>query len=69
MMREGLKRLGVENEDAAIIGDRMDTDIVAGIEAGIDTVLVLSGVTQAKDLRKYAYQPRFVINGVGDIVR
>lgn len=69
MMREGLKRLGVENEDAAIIGDRMDTDIVSGLEAGIDTVLVLSGVTQAKDLHKFAYQPNFIINGVGDILR
>ena len=69
MMREGLKRLGFDNEDAAIIGDRMDTDIVSGLEAGIDTVLVLSGVTQAKDLRKFAYQPNYIINGVGDILR
>jgi NagD protein len=68
MMREGLKRLGVDNDDAAIIGDRMDTDIVSGLEAGIDTVLVLSGVTREKDLRKFAYQPDFIIDGVGDIL-
>lgn len=43
MMRTGLKMLGVHSEEAAIIGDRMDTDIVAGIESGLDTVLVLSG--------------------------
>lgn len=48
MMRTGLKLLGVHSEDAAIIGDRMDTDIVAGIESGLDTVLVLSGVTTGK---------------------
>lgn len=69
MMREALLRLGVERPDAAIIGDRMDTDVVAGLEAGIDTVLVLSGVTQFKSLKRFAYQPKFVLNGVGDIVK
>ena len=50
MMRTGLKLLGVHSEEAAIIGDRMDTDIIAGIESGLDTVLVLSGVTSREDL-------------------
>ncbi len=45
MMRNGLKILGVHSQDAAIIGDRMDTDIIAGVETGLDTCLVLSGVT------------------------
>lgn len=67
MMRTGLKMLGVHSEEAAIIGDRMDTDIVAGIESGLDTVLVLSGVTSREDLQKFPYQPRLVLNGVGDI--
>jgi NagD protein len=48
MMRTGLRMLGVHSEEAAIIGDRMDTDIIAGIESGLDTVLVLTGVTTSK---------------------
>lgn len=68
MMRTGLKMLGVHSEDAVIIGDRMDTDIVAGIETGLDTVLVLSGVTTREDCEKFPYRPRLILNGVGDIV-
>ena len=68
IMRHALKKLGCMREDTAIIGDRMDTDIVAGIESEITTVLVLSGVSQREDLRRFAYQPQFVLNGVGDLV-
>ena len=50
-----------------MIGDRMDTDMVAGIETGLDTVLVLSGVTDRHDISKFPYRPRLVLNGVGDI--
>lgn len=67
MMRTGLKLLGVHSADAAIIGDRMDTDIVAGIESGLDTVLVLSGVTTYEECCTFPYQPRLILNGVGDI--
>lgn len=67
MMRTGLRILGVHSEDAAMIGDRMDTDIVAGIETGLDTVLVLSGVTDRNEIKKFPYRPRLVLNGVGDI--
>ncbi|MBQ4062319.1 MAG: HAD family hydrolase [Christensenellaceae bacterium] len=67
MMRTGLKLLGVHSEEAAMIGDRMDTDIVAGMETGLDTVLVLSGVTSKEDIDMYPYRPRHVLNGVGDI--
>lgn len=68
MMRHGLGKIGCRREEAAIVGDRMDTDIIAGIEAGIETVLVLSGVTTREDLPKFAYRPGFVLDGVGDIV-
>lgn len=68
MMRTGLNLLGVHSEDAVIIGDRMDTDIVAGIETGLDTVLVLSGVTTKEDCLRYPYCPRVILEGVGDIV-
>ena len=67
MMRTGLKLLGVHSEEAAIIGDRMDTDIVAGIESGLDTVLVLSGVTTRSDCLNFPYRPRLILDGVGDI--
>lgn len=68
MMRTGLKMLGVHSEDAAIIGDRMDTDIIAGIESGIDPILVLSGVTTRQNMNQYAYVPRLILEGIGDIV-
>ena len=67
MMRHALKRLAASLEDTAIVGDRMDTDIVAGIEADMETVLVLSGVTQPEDLIRFAYRPGYVLSGVGEI--
>ena len=67
MMRTVLRLLGVHSEEAAMVGDRMDTDIVAGTETGLDTVLVLSGVTSREDLAKYAYRPKYVLDGVGSI--
>lgn len=67
MMRTGLRLLGVHSEDAVMVGDRMDTDIVAGTETGLDTVLVLSGVTAREDLKRFAYRPKYVLGGVGEI--
>ena len=67
MMRTGLRILGVHSEEAVMIGDRMDTDMVAGIETGLDTVLVLSGVTAREDIKKFPYRPQLVLNVVGDI--
>lgn len=68
IMRHALKSMGCHRADAVIIGDRMDTDIVAGIESELDTVLVLSGVTSREGVEKYPYRPKFILNGVGDIV-
>ena len=68
MMRTGLRLLGVHSNEAVMIGDRMDTDIVAGVETGLDTVLVLSGVSTRDTLKTYAYRPSIVLDGVGDIV-
>jgi len=67
MMRHALKRLQVRREDTVIVGDRMDTDIIAGIEAGIETVLVLSGVTTRENMKKFAYRPNYILGGVGQI--
>lgn len=68
MMRHALKQLECKREDTVIVGDRMDTDILAGVEAEIDTILVLSGVTAKEDLPLFPYQPRHVLDGVGGIV-
>lgn len=67
MMRTGLQILGIHSAETAIIGDRMDTDIIAGIESGLDSVLVLSGVSTNETIEQYPYRPRLVLNGVGDI--
>jgi NagD protein len=68
MMRNALKKIKCTREESIIIGDRMDTDIVAGIESEIDTCLVLSGITNRRIMDEFAYQPKFVLDGVGDIV-
>lgn len=67
MMRTAITRIGVRREETAIVGDRMDTDIIAGIEADMTTVLVLSGVTRDADRFNFAYRPDYVLNGIGDI--
>lgn len=69
MMRHALKKLGCRAEETAIIGDRMDTDIIAGIETEIDTVLVLSGVTDRESVNKFPYRPIYILDGVGDIIK
>lgn len=68
IMRNALKKLACSREETAIIGDRMDTDIIAGIESEIDTVLVLSGVTSPENLDSFAYRPKYILEGVGAIV-
>jgi NagD protein len=67
IMRHGLRRLNSLREDTAIIGDRMDTDIQAGVESEIETILVLSGVTRPDDISHFPYQPRHVLEGVFEI--
>lgn len=69
MVRTGLRILGCHTSEAVFVGDRMDTDIIAGTESGIDTVLVLSGVSTRETPDFYAYQPTVILDGVGDIVR
>ncbi len=69
MMRTGLRLLDVHSDEAVMIGDRMDTDILAGIETGLDTVLVLSGVTSTDDVKSFPYRPGLVLSGVGDIAK
>jgi NagD protein len=67
MMRTALNYLDVHSEDTIMVGDRMDTDIIAGVEAGMETILVLSGVTRRQDVARYPYQPTHIIDSVADI--
>jgi len=69
MMRTGLRILGVHSEDTAMIGDRMDTDIIAGIESGLDPILVLTGVTDMNNIKQYPYRPRLILNSIADITK
>lgn len=68
MMRSALNYLGVHSENTVMIGDRMDTDIVAGIQSGMETVLVLSGVTSIKQIEEYPYRPGRVVKSVADLI-
>lgn len=69
MLRHGLRRLNCHSADIVFIGDRMDTDIIAGIESNVDTVLVLSGVTSREDIDNFPYRPKYVLDGVGDLLK
>ncbi|MBD3241012.1 MAG: HAD hydrolase-like protein, partial [Chitinivibrionales bacterium] len=67
IMRHALRKLGHPREDTVIIGDRMDTDIIAGVESEIETILVLTGVTTRDELVRFPYQPTHVLESVGEI--
>lgn len=69
MLRHGLNKLNCHSSEIAFIGDRMDTDIIAGIESNVDTVLVLSGVTSLEDIDMYPYRPKYVLSGVGELIK
>jgi NagD protein len=68
MMRSALNNVGGHSETTAMIGDRMDTDIVAGMEAGLQTVLVLSGVTTRGMIDRFPYRPSRVVDSIADLV-
>lgn len=67
MMRAALNYLGVHSENTVMVGDRMDTDIVAGIQSGMETILVLSGVTDLKQIEEYPYRPYRILKSVAEI--
>jgi NagD protein len=68
MIREGLDILDAHSKSTIMIGDRMDTDIQAGAEAGLGTILVLSGVARAEDVRRYPFQPSRIVDSVADLI-
>ena len=68
MMRHALKVLGCQREESVVIGDRMDTDIVSGLEAEIETVLVLSGVSSREDVDRFPFAPDHIFDSIGHLV-
>jgi len=68
MFRSALNRIEAHSETTVMVGDRMDTDIVAGIEAGLDTILVLTGSTKRTDIEQYPYRPGRVLESIAEAV-
>ncbi|BDZ45288.1 HAD-IIA family hydrolase [Naasia aerilata] len=68
MFRSAMNRIGAHSENTAMIGDRMDTDIVAGIEAGLHTILVLSGISDVAEVNRYPFRPDEVIGSVAELL-
>jgi NagD protein len=67
MMRTALNYLDVHSEDTVMVGDRMETDMIAGVESGMETILVLTGVTRREDVERYPYQPTRIVESVAEI--
>ena len=68
MMRSALNALDAHSETAAMVGDRMDTDVVSGLEAGLEAILVLTGVTTREDAERHAYRPSRIVDSIADLV-
>ena len=68
MFRSAMRKIGAHSESTGMIGDRMDTDVVAGIEAGLHTVLVLTGIADDAEIKKYPFRPTEILNSVQDLV-
>jgi NagD protein len=68
MMRSALNAIDAHSETAVMVGDRMDTDMVSGMEAGMRTILVLTGSTQAEDVERFPYRPTRVADSIADVV-
>ncbi len=68
MMRSALNAIDAHSETTAMVGDRMDTDIVSGLEAGLETILVLTGSTGADQIDRFPYRPSRVVDSVADLV-
>jgi NagD protein len=68
MMRSALNAIDAHSETSAMVGDRMDTDIVSGLEAGMHTVLVLTGITARDQAERFPYRPSRIVDSIADLV-
>jgi NagD protein len=68
MFRSAMNRIEAHSESTIMVGDRMDTDVVAGIEAGLETVLVLSGSTAAADVSRFPFRPSRILDSIADVI-
>ena len=68
MFRSAMNRIQAHSESTVMVGDRMDTDVVAGIEAGLETILVLTGSTRSSDIARYPFRPTRVLDSIADAV-
>ena len=68
MMRSALRAIGGHSENTLMIGDRMDTDVLSGLEAGLQTILVLTGISTVQSVEQYPYRPTKVLDSVADLV-
>ncbi|SFL69054.1 HAD-IIA family hydrolase [Geodermatophilus ruber] len=68
MFRSAMNRIEAHSESTVMIGDRMDTDVVAGIEAGLETILVLTGSTTAAEVSRFPFRPARVVDSIADVV-
>jgi NagD protein len=69
MFRSAMRKIGAHSQSTGMIGDRMDTDVVAGIEAGLHTVLVLTGIADEAEIQKYPFRPTEILMSVADLVK
>jgi NagD protein len=68
MMRSAMRAIGAHSEHTLMIGDRMDTDVIAGLESGMPTVLVMTGISSLETVAQFPFRPTMVINSVADLV-
>jgi NagD protein len=68
MMRSALNAIGAHSESSAMVGDRMDTDVVSGLEAGMHTVLVLTGSTQREEAARFPFRPSRIVDSIADLL-
>jgi NagD protein len=69
MFRSAMNRIEAHSETTVMIGDRMDTDVVAGIEAGLETILVLTGSTRPGDISRFPFRPSRVCDSIADVIQ